>query len=149
MERNEAPEAGAGSETNRIAPPDEAVPTPPSSSIPREGRPEVAAASSSPRGGLVTSRKPLLVLGRVVPGKLSRRDGCIVVEIEGSTFTAVFPPNATLVSSANGGEAVTWPGRSIPVGETARIPGGGSVTRADLAAAPPAGCPEPFYAIAG
>ncbi|MGA9581629.1 MAG: hypothetical protein WBR13_06640 [Allosphingosinicella sp.] len=146
---DEARVAGSDGE-NRVASPAETVSISSSESVKREAHRDVATpATSLPRRGLVTSSKPLLVLGRVVPGKLSRRDGCIVVEIEGRTFTAVFPPAAKLVASGNSGEAVSWPGRTIPIGEVTRIPGGGSVTRSDLAAAPPATCPQSLYAIGG
>jgi hypothetical protein len=146
---DEAREIGRDGEL-RVASRAEAIST--SSSGPARGQAGhvvAARAIALPRGGLVTSSRPLLVLGRVVPGKLARRAGCIVVEIEGSTFTAVFPPAAKLVSTANGGEAVSWPGRTIPIGGVARIPGGGSVVRSDLAAALPATCRQPLYAIGG
>ena len=108
---------------------------------------DVQAKSS--HSGLITSARPLLVPGRVVRGTLSRSGGCIVVDVEGATFTAVFPPPAKLVWTSNGSEAVSWPGRTIPIGEVTRIPGGGSATRADLAAALPETCPTSLYVIAG
>jgi hypothetical protein len=149
IERQDAQAAGSRSEADAAAPPAQVSPP---ASEPAGGevhRAAAAPAASVRRKGLVTSRKPLIVPGRVERGKLERRDGCIVVEVEGTTFTAVFPPSARLVANANGGESVAWTGRTVPIGELTRIPGGGSVTRADLAASLPGSCPELLYAIGG
>jgi hypothetical protein len=151
--RDEAGAAGPDGATAGVAPRADAVPSPTtakSEPVGRDVRPAAAGPRTSlPRGGLVTSKKHLVVPGRVVRGTLSRRGGCIVVDAEGSVFTAVFPPTAKLISTANGGEAVSWPGRTIPLGELTRIPGGGSATRADLAAPLPPTCPDSLYAIGG
>ncbi|WP_335660830.1 hypothetical protein [Parasphingorhabdus sp.] len=98
---------------------------------------------------LVTSRKPLIVLGRQLSGELRNANGCLVVEIEGRTATAVFPPSARVRDDGNRGQFVVFGNREIAIGETANIPDGGEVAISDLALPLPPVCPSQLYSIGG
>ncbi len=100
---------------------------------------------------LARAKAPLPVLGRFHPGRLDVTGGCLTVTLSGSAgeATAVFPPGARIVYRDGEPAAVAYAVRSIPIGEDTRIPGGGSVSSANLATTLPAGCPRELFPIGG
>lgn len=100
---------------------------------------------------MARAKTPLAVLGRFLPGRLEVAGGCLTVTLAGGgrAATAVLPPDARLVYRDGKPVAVRYAARTIPIGEDTRIPGGGSVSAANLAAALPAGCPSELFPVGG
>lgn len=90
-------------------------------------------------------RQPVAVVNIANPGRLSVRNGCLVVEVGGQTHTAVFNGPASI-----SGSAVRFEGKSLPLDRTTPIPGG-RLNPSDFAlrAPAPSGCPSSYFGIGG
>lgn len=90
-------------------------------------------------------RQPVAVVNIASPGRLSVRNGCLVVEVGGQTHTAVFNGPVSIT-----GSEVTFEGKTLSLERTAPIPGG-RLDPSEFALRTPAaaGCPSSFFGIGG
>ena len=99
---------------------------------------------------LATLKSPVAVISLRSAGRLDVSGGCIVAALRGERYTAVFPPADRLIGTAAAYSAVSYGGRSLPLGRDTTLPGGGAdITAANLAKPPPPACPKNFFVIGG
>jgi uncharacterized Zn-binding protein involved in type VI secretion len=98
---------------------------------------------------IAEAKSPFTVIDLLSPGRLEIVDGCVTVAVQGKErATAVFPPGVKPELKGDVVVAVSFGGRTIPLGQQVPIPGGFvDLSSADLVQPIPSNCPKKLFGL--
>ena len=123
--------------------------TSPSVKAPEGAAPSVPMGDTTPLF-VARLRRPMAVTSMATSGTVKADNGCLVVSIDNVVISLVLPPGARLKGPEKSPTSIELNGKTIAIGQTAIIPGGGAqLLDSDLIRPIPKNCPSNYFIIGG